>query len=139
MALSDGLSVTGITGDVQSLDVEASPVSASTEAIASGGTGTVTASISAAEDASGELRANVTATSPLDGVRDDANTTLSVETVPTDPVERATRIAGVEGPAELDQNDVTITITRFARGLDANGVDITQNDVTTLITLFERN
>jgi hypothetical protein len=34
---------------------------------------------------------------------------------------------------------VTIAITLFERGNQANGIDIEQDDVTTLITLFERN
>jgi len=69
-------------------------------------------------------------------VTDDAN--ITVQSVPTDPTERALQIAGVESASELTQNDVTIAITQFERDNNVNNVDIKQDDVTTIITLFER-
>lgn len=57
----------------------------------------------------------------------------------TDPTARALLITGRNSGPNLTQNDVTIAITRFERGVPANGIELTQNDITTIITLFERN
>ena len=58
---------------------------------------------------------------------------------PTDPTARALAITGRDSVTNITQNDVTIAVTRFGRGLPVNGVEITQSDITTIITLFERN
>lgn len=64
---------------------------------------------------------------------------ITVTDTPTDPTERALRIADVTDPADIAQDDVTIAITQFARDQKANGIEITQDDITVLITLFERH
>ncbi|PHQ40524.1 hypothetical protein DJ69_00710 [Halorubrum persicum] len=71
-----------------------------------------------------------------------AQTDVTIESegaAPVDPTDRALQITGKNDPANLTQDDVTIAITEFERGNQANGIDITQDDVTAVITLFERN
>ncbi|WP_180271684.1 beta strand repeat-containing protein [Halorubrum persicum] len=96
-----------------------------------------------APNVSEETAADVTITlADSSGDETSATTTLTVQpegSAPTDPTERALQITGKDDPANLTQDDVTIAITEFERGNQANGVDITQDDVTTIITLFERN
>jgi hypothetical protein len=133
------VTVAAFSGQIESSDVDNEPPSASTEAINVGETASVTVTYDVASNVSGIATVSATARDPLSQSSSEVSREVSIQSVPTDPTQRALQIADKNSPSEFTQNDVTATITRFNRGQSVNGVEITQNDVTTVITLFERN
>lgn len=137
--LPSGTTVRSFSGDIESSSPDASLPTATTDAIAAGGTGSVTVTYQAAADATGNKTIGLTAEDPIKETDDSTSIILTAVETPSNPQERALQIAGVSNTLELTQSDITIAITQFSRGQTTNGLTIKQNDVTALITLFERD
>lgn len=146
--LPSGINVSQFSGAIKSQNVAGNPPTASTKAISSGSTATVSVTYEVGTDivpknqTSVDRTIEVAVNNPLSGARDSVSTSLTVKppaAKPSDPRKRALQIAGVDNPTAITQTDITIAITKFNRGEKANGLALTQNDITVLITLFERN
>lgn len=142
-----GVNVSEFTGAVKSTNPSGSPPSASTEFIPANSSKSVTVDYTVSDAIFGTgpnvtEQITLTASNPTGGASDTATAGVTIQkpsAVPSDPADRATRIADVESTNNVTQNDVTLTITKFARDSAAGSIDVTQNDVTAMITYFARN
>jgi hypothetical protein len=136
------ISVTDISGDIQSSNLGATPPSASTDAVTANAPAVVIVEYQVAVNTTGGASLTTTARDPISGASNSTITNVNIgaqDSAPETPRERALQIAGKQSPDELEQDDITIAITQFERGQQANQIAIGQDDVTTLITLFERS
>lgn len=140
--LSSGITINSIEGDVQSANVNGTPPSATTDSASAGSSVAVTVNYSVASDTQlGSYSLfTLAAEEPIAGTTDNTSANVTVkQPAPEESTDRALEVSGKDNASEVEQNDVTVTITRFDRGQSVNGIKVSQNDVTVLITLFERN
>jgi hypothetical protein len=140
--VSSGITINSIEGDVQSSDVDGTPPSATTDSAAAGGAVEVTVNYSVATDAQLDSYPPFTLAveEPINGATDNASASVTVkQPAPEEATDRALEVSGKSDASEVEQNDVTVAITRFDRSQTANGIKLSQNDITVLITLFERS
>jgi len=140
--LSSGITINSINGDIQSTNVDGTPPSATTDSAAAGSSVSVTVNYSVASDAQLGTYSLFTlaAEEPIAGATDNTSANIMVkQPASEEATDRALEVAGTESASKVEQNDVTVAITKFDRGQAANGIKLGQNDITVLITLFERN